>query len=106
MPYRTLKDRFLSKVKILPNGCWIWNGARDGNGYGHFGKDGRVQLAHRVSYELFIGPIPLRKYIYHHCDNPSCICPEHLFPGSAIDNAQDAAKKGHMSHSKIHKLMT
>ncbi len=85
--------RFFSKVEKTDD-CWLWIGGRGKKGYGFFKVAGTQKLAHRVSYELFIGNIPEGLMVCHTCDNPPCIKPEHLFAGTAIDNAQDKKRKG------------
>lgn len=57
--------------------------------------------AHRVSYELFVGPIPAGMHVLHHCDNPPCVRPSHLFLGDAKVNAQDRAAKGRMTPQQM-----
>jgi hypothetical protein len=69
----TLEDRFMSKVVVVED-CWEWVGYRDREGYGKMGG----ACAHRVSYELFIGPIPDGLTIDHLCRNPGCVKPSHL----------------------------
>lgn len=88
--------RFMDKVMPEPNsGCWLWMATADEKGYGHFGiAAGKARKAHRVSYELFVGPIPAGQIVCHKCDNPSCVNPEHLFIGSHQDNADDRGAKG------------
>jgi hypothetical protein len=80
--------------------CWLWTGALNGDTkwrYGVLGKttctDGAV-LAHRVSYELHVGKIPDGILVCHHCDNPPCCNPTHLFLGGYVENAKDMVEKG------------
>lgn len=56
-------------------------------------QSGRRVLCSRISFTLFIGPIPLGRDICHHCDNPMCVNPEHLFAGSAKQNSKDMMSK-------------
>lgn len=94
--------RFLAKVE-KSKGCWIWQGSCWKNGYGCIQHQGRRQKAHRVAYQLLIGPIPGGLFVCHTCDIPSCVRPEHLFLGTARDNTCDAIAKGRIIpivHSK------
>lgn len=76
-------------------GCWQWNGPmREQDGYGFFTLGGRRLSAHRVSWELHHGSIPDGFYICHHCDNPPCVRPDHLFLGTVRDNVDDMIAKG------------
>jgi hypothetical protein len=87
-------ERFWSKVDRAGD-CWLWTGSKDGRGYGHFQPvNGRGMGAHRWSYARAYGPIPQSLYVCHHCDNPSCVNPAHLFLGTASDNQQDSIRKG------------
>jgi hypothetical protein len=81
--------------------CWIWTGAKDSRGRGHFSyvKNGvRIHLtAPRFSFEQEYGPLPPSKpFACHHCDNPPCIRPSHIFAGSHQDNMDDCKNKGRM----------
>jgi hypothetical protein len=86
--------------------CWLWTGSKLPQGYGSFGvagknwKSWKVKRAHRVSYELYIGPIPPGLDVLHHCDNPPCVRPSHLFLGTDFDNQQDCKRKGRRYDAK------
>lgn len=79
--------------------CWVWTKSTR-YGYGMFARreNGKTKhyLAHRVSWELANGPIPEGLQVLHHCDNPPCVRPDHLFLGTQFDNMQDAAAKGRL----------
>ena len=80
-------------------GCWLWTGWATPEGYGKiiFG-DNRNAMVTRVVYELATGKqVPKGMYVCHRCDNPRCVRPEHLFLGTAIDNARDASSKGRIA---------
>lgn len=86
-------DRFWSKVRKTDD-CWEWTGTRAISGYGVAWRDGTRPYAHRLSWEIHNGPIPAGMYVLHHCDNPPCIRPDHLFLGNQRDNMRDMADKG------------
>ena len=90
--------KFKLKVKKT-HSCWLWRGALDTKGYGQIRAqpgDGfkSMRLAHRVSYELFIGKIPEGMGVLHKCDVRNCVNPNHLWLGNAKDNSLDMMMKG------------
>lgn len=89
--------RFLAKVRMQEDGCWLWFGAINREGYGHFYANGKQILAHRWAYQHYVGPIPEGLLVLHHCDTPGCVRPEHLFTGSQTDNMRDRWLKGRYS---------
>ena len=91
-----LLRRFWDKVDLSdPDGCWPWTAATARRGYGSFAlKHGTLVPAHRMSWIIEHGPIPRDMCVLHHCDNPPCVNPAHLFLGTRGDNARDMAAKG------------
>lgn len=85
---------------IGTNECWEWQGTKDKDGYGQLSYDGRLQRAHRVSYTIAVGPIPNGMQILHSCDNPPCVNPQHLRPGTPKENTQDAVIRGRMARGE------
>ena len=88
---RTLEQRFWAKVDS-GNACWEWTAGKI-KGYGQIQVNGKQKLAHRISWELHNGPIPKNLCVCHHCDNPGCVNPDHLFLGTQKDNMRDKLKK-------------
>lgn len=96
---RPLAASFWERVQKSPDvaGCWTWTGTKTRQGYGilHTATENRkTVLAHRVSWLLNKGPIVGSLYVLHHCDNPPCVRPDHLFLGTHTDNVEDARVKG------------
>lgn len=86
--------RFWQRVERGPN-CWLWSGGTNERGYGKISDDNRrPAYAHRISWEMTNGPIPEGLYVCHHCDNPRCVNPSHLFLGTQKDNLRDMSTKG------------
>ena len=90
------KKRFWEKV-FIPDGenaCWEWLASKSFDGYGKIYYKGMGTSAHRVSWMIANGSIPGKLCVLHHCDNPECCNPKHLFLGTRGDNVHDAMKKG------------
>lgn len=90
-------ERFWLKVKKVedPMACWPWMGANDGKrGYGRLRFKGKRVPAHRIAYRLSNGQIPEGLGVLHHCDNPTCCRPDHLYAGSPKQNSTDMVSRG------------
>lgn len=99
----SIEKRFWNKVnKDTKSGCWEWTAGQFPFGYGAIwiNEIGNNELAHRYSWKLHNGEIPDGMFICHHCDNPKCVNPDHLFLGTADDNIKDAAKKNRTNKPK------
>lgn len=97
--YISMEDRFWMKVQKTDD-CWNWTGSGRG-GYGTFTErsKGRTHLAHRMSYELLVDPIPDGMRIDHRCRNTLCVNPEHLRPVTHKQNMEhrDGANSNNIS---------
>ena len=90
-----LLDYLLQHRLVTDNECWVWTGYCDIKGYGHVKVDGKIVKVHRISaivHELL--PPGSRLHVLHHCDNPPCFNPAHLFAGTNADNVRDRVRKG------------
>lgn len=96
-----LRGRLTANVLVLENGCWEWQKHRLNMGYGRMSiGEGRMNYAHRIAYELYIGPIPAGLQVAHRCDNPPCCNPDHLFTATSRQNTDDATSKGRIASAR------
>lgn len=104
-PRTPLADRFFSMIgKKTDSGCILWGGATSGFGYGVINRGGRSYpaMAHRVAFELMVGPIPRGMNVLHSCDNPPCVNPVHLRPGTLQDNSDDMVSRSRQYRDARH----
>ena len=73
--------------------CWVWTAGLYKDGYGLFKHNGRLWRAPRYSYTEAYGPLSANVFVLHHCDNRTCVRPDHLFLGSQRDNMADRQRK-------------
>lgn len=99
-PSKSIVENFWKQV-VKTNKCWIWQGYKDENGYGRFSLQYRTVLAHRLSYFIVKGRLPLNNAC-HACDNPSCVNPDCLFDGTQADNIKDMVNKGRNVRGEQH----
>jgi hypothetical protein len=83
--FTSLLERIADRFTV-GDGCWEWSGSRSAAGYGNVWVDGRQRYAHRVMYELLVGPIPAGLQIDHLCRNRSCVNPGHMEPVTSKEN--------------------
>lgn len=98
----TPEERLWRNVSIQTEGCWEWLACKNPGGYGIVRlSDGKNILAHRLSWLSLVGPIPDGLCVLHHCDNPPCVRPDHLFLGTLAENNKDMTAKGrHWAHRR------
>jgi HNH endonuclease len=94
------EEFILSRVEVVLNTrCWEWLGSISNDGYGKCKRNKITYRAHRLSFEIFRGVIKPGLFICHHCDNPICVNPEHLFAATHLENELDKDRKGRRSPS-------
>ena len=93
---KSLFVQFAESVEVdEPDKCWLWQGntLKTGLGYGRINANRKSYLAHRLSYQFLVGEIPQDMLVLHHCDNPRCVNPHHLYAGDHKSNAIDRATR-------------
>lgn len=106
----TLEERFWRRVEKT-EGCWLWRGSVDEDGYGSIGSFGNADRmkSHRYSWALHHGPIPEGLYVLHNCNTlrepgdtsyRRCVNPAHLFLGTNDDNMRDMVEKKRSAHGE------
>lgn len=95
------KSWWLSRSTTLPNGCWRWDGAQKGNGYGNV----RIGQTNTTAHRLVMLQITQRDLmgldVCHTCDYRLCVNPDHLFVGTRADNMRDAVSKGRQAKGSM-----
>jgi len=89
----TLEQKLWDNVdKGEPDECWEWTAGKVTDGYGRLHFEGQQLNAHRVSAQFEYGDLG-DKWVLHHCDNPACVNPNHLYLGDRADNMRDAVER-------------
>ncbi len=102
--------RFFDKFTQPESGCWLWLGEKAtkqrGPAYGRFAiyhSNHRIVFyAHRLAYLFHYGTLP-ESLICHRCDNPPCVRPDHLFPGTHMENMSDMVAKGRAPRPPVYR---
>lgn len=75
----TVEQRLWAKVDFTGD-CWLWTAGCNNQGYGQIKVAGKVEKAHRVAWELLVGPISTGREMDHLCRVKRCVNPDHLEP--------------------------
>lgn len=98
-----IMDRILA-MTLKTETCWLWTGRIRRDGYAEISFQGKAVPVHRLSYVVFVGPIPKGMNVCHKCDVRHCCNPDHLFIGTQKDNIVDASKKGRLITGDKHHM--
>ena len=96
-----LEDRF-NRLFEKSDGCWEWQGTLDGYGYGVIDHARKRYRAHVLALQYDGRPVERGQVACHHCDNPRCVRPDHLYPGTPADNARDASVRQRLAIGEKH----
>lgn len=91
---KNIEQRLMDYSELDPSGCRLWTKNTVRGGYGQVSYRGKQVLAHRLSYEISVGPIPEGLCVLHRCHTPACINPDHLRVGTHQDNSNDMVRAG------------
>lgn len=98
MPSMTTEQVSDFHLRVLasnnPEECWPWSKSKRYWDYGRFTVNGKSYGSHRLAYYIATGVDPGALFVCHKCDHPWCCNPNHLFLGTAQDNADDCWRKG------------
>lgn len=95
-------DRIWSKIEVATSGCWIWTASGTPDGYGSVRHNGTTARAHRVVYELLVGPIPEGLTLDHLCNTTRCVNPTHQVPATQRENILRGNAMGARHARKTH----
>jgi hypothetical protein len=85
--------RILSRLDTTGD-CWLWTGKLDCTGRGRVWRNGKIEIHHRAVWKILRGPIPDGAKLCHHCGNPTCANPDHIYVGTQKTNVADMMARG------------
>lgn len=101
----TLHERIMAKVAVSEDGCWLWSGSRQKNGYAVIqrgGSENKLLRAHRALYEITKGPIAEGLDLDHLCRVRHCVNPDHLEPVTRAENVARGARRTGYAAERTH----
>lgn len=103
MPAPLMDAEYLERIETV-SGCWILRSHRvSRDGYIQLNRRGSTKRAHRLIYELLVGPVPEGMGLDHLCRNRACVNPEHLEPvTSRINTLRSPIAKAALNARKTH----